>query len=528
MIDLQWTFPYPSRRMPVLAENVVATSQPLATQAGLRMLLAGGNAVDAAIAAAAALAVVEPTSNGLGGDAFALIWNGKGLSGINGSGRSPEAWHPERFQGLREMPHIGWDTVTVPGAVDLWARLWERFGTLPFETLLSPAVHYAREGFPVSPLTAGAWAAAAPTYAHLPEFARVFLPGGRAPAPGQWFRCPEQAASLLAIAGSRGADFYRGHLAERIASASSAAGGALALSDLSRHRSEWVAPLHVDYHGIRLHEMPPNGQGMAALIALGILNHHDVREYPPDSADSLHLQVEAMKLAFGVTHAHVCDPDAMTVDPGELLSPVLLKELAGRIRRNRALDPVPASLPDRGTVYLTAADRAGMMVSFIQSNYAGFGSGIVVPGTGVSLHNRGRGFRLDPGHPNRVGGGKRPYHTIIPGFVTCGGEPLMSLGVMGAHMQPQGHLQMVVRIFDYGQNPQAASDAPRWHVLEDGTLALEEGFSPGVISALEARGHRIISGPPPFGFGGAQIILRLERGYCAASDHRKDGCAVGF
>uniref|UniRef100_UPI0035938A68 gamma-glutamyltransferase family protein n=1 Tax=Desulfococcus sp. TaxID=2025834 RepID=UPI0035938A68 len=482
----------------------------------------------AAIAAAATLTVVEPTGSGLGGDAFALIWDGKGLSGINGSGRSPEAWHSDRFKGLREMPPIGWDTVTVPGAVDLWASLWERFGTLPFETVLSPAVHYAREGFAVSPITAAAWDHAAPTYAHLPEFARVFLPGGGAPSPGQWFRCPDQAETLLSIARSRGENFYRGDLAEKIAAASSADGGALALSDLSRHHSEWVTPLHMDYHGIRLHEMPPNGQGMAALIALGILNHHDVREYPPDSADSIHLQVEAMKLAFGVTHAHVCDPSAMAVAPENLLSPAFLKELAGRISRNHARDPAPAPLPDRGTVYLSTADRAGMMVSFIQSNYAGFGSGIVVPGTGISLHNRGRGFRLDPGHPNRVGGGRRPFHTIIPGFVTRDGVPLMSLGVMGAHMQPQGHVQMVVRIFDCGQNPQAASDAPRWHVLEDGTLALEEGIAPDVIAALEARGHRIISGPPPSGFGGAQMILRLDKGYCAASDHRKDGCAVGF
>ncbi len=528
MNPLEWKFPYASRRMPVVAENVIATSQPLAAQAGLRMLLQGGNAVDAAIAAAAALAVVEPTSNGLGGDAFAMVWDGADLNGINGSGRAPAAWTPERFRGLAEMPPMGWNTVTVPGAVDLWAQLWDRFGALPFEALLAPAVHYAREGFAVSPITAAAWAEAAPAYAHLTEFRRVFLPGGRAPAPGQWFQCPEMADTLEAIGRSQGADFYRGAAAERIAACAAADGGALTLSDLSSHRAEWVSPLYMDYHGIRLHEMPPNGQGMAALIALGILAHHDVREYPLDSADSLHLQIEAMKLAFGKAHAHISDPDAMTVSPESLLDRDALKALAGRIRRDRASVPPPAPRPDRGTVYLTTADRAGMMVSFIQSNYAGFGSGIVVPGTGISLHNRGRGFRLTPGHPNQVAGGRRPFHTIIPGFVTRDGAPLMSFGVMGAHMQPQGHVQMVVRIFDYGQNPQAASDAPRWHVLEDGTLALEEGVDPAVAADLEARGHRIIGGPPPFGFGGAQLVLRLERGYCAASDHRKDGCAVGF
>jgi len=528
MNPVKWHFPYPSRRMPVMADNVVATSQPLAAQAGLRMLLAGGNAVDAAIAAAAALAVVEPTSNGLGGDAFALVWDAHRLHGINGSGRSPAAWTPDRFKGLREMPAIGWDTVTVPGAVDLWARLWERFGKLPFEDLLTPAVQYAREGFPVSPLTAAAWAAAAPTYAHLPAFARVFLPGGRAPEPGQWFTCPEMADTLRRIGRTRGKDFYQGALAEKIAACAAADGGALTLSDLSAHQSEWTAPLHVDYHGIRVHEMPPNGQGMAALMALGILGHHDLREYPPDSADSLHLQIEAMKLAFGVVRANVGDPDGMTVAPQCFLEPAFLAELAARIQRRRSLDPSPAPSPDRGTVYLTAADRAGMMVSFIQSNYGGFGSGVVVPGTGISLHNRGRGFCLTPGHPNRVAGGKRPYHTIIPGFVTRNGSPVMSFGVMGAHMQPQGQVQMVVRIFDYGQNPQAASDAPRWHVLEDGTLALEKGIAPTTAADLEARGHRIVGGPPPYGFGGAQLILRLEKGYCAASDHRKDGCAVGF
>ncbi|AQV03085.1 gamma-glutamyltransferase family protein [Desulfococcus multivorans] len=528
MNPMTWHFPYPSRRMPVMAESVVATSQPLAAQAGLCMLLAGGNAVDAAIAAAAALTVVEPTSNGLGGDAFALVWDTHDLHGLNGSGRSPAAWTPDRFNSLREMPAVGWDTVTVPGAVDLWVRLWERFGRLPFENLLVPAVRYAREGFPVSPVTAAAWAAAAPTYAHLPGFVRIFLPGGRPPEPGQWFTCPEMADTLIRIGRSRGKDFYRGTLAEKIAACAAADGGALTLSDLSAHQAEWTTPLHMDYHGIRLHEMPPNGQGMAALMALGILAHHELREYPPDSADSLHLQIEAMKLAFGTAHAHVGDPDGMTVAPRDLLDPAFLGKLAARIQRRRALDSSPAPSPDRGTVYLAAADRTGMMVSFIQSNYAGFGSGIVVPGTGISLHNRGRGFCLTPGHPNRVAGGKRPYHTIIPGFVTRNGAPLMSFGVMGAHMQPQGHVQMIVRIFDYGQNPQTASDAPRWQVLEDGTLALEKGISPGTAADLEARGHRITGGLPPFGFGGAQLILRLEKGYCAASDHRKDGCAVGF
>jgi gamma-glutamyltranspeptidase/glutathione hydrolase len=521
-------YPYQSQRMPVFASNVVATSQPLAAQAGLRMLDKGGNAVDAAIAAAIALTVVEPTSNGIGGDLFALVWDGGALHGLNGSGRSPAGWAPERFSGLNAMPQTGWDSITVPGAVDAWARLSNRFGKLSFDALFEPAIGYAREGFQVGPVTSSRWQEAANSYRGFAEFCQTFLIDGKAPSAGQRFRCPDQAGTLERIAESGGTDFYRGGLAARIAAASASSGGALSLEDLEAHRSQWTEPVSITYRGVTLHEMPPNGQGLAALIALGILERFDLGHDPPDSADSVHLQLEAMKAAFRVAVDHIADPDWMPTPPKRYLSADFLDRQAKGIHPNRAakFEPVPA---DRGgTVYLAAADANGGMVSLIQSNYLGFGSGIVIPGTGISMQNRGRGFVLTEGHPNCVAGAKRPYHTIIPAFVTRQGRPLMSFGVMGGHMQPQGHVQMMVRIFDHRQNPQAACDAPRWMVDQDFNVALEAGFSPTVKKELINRGHRLIDDMPPYQFGGAQVVFRLDDGYCAASDPRKEGQAVGF
>ncbi len=517
------------RRPPVYAENVVATSQPLAAQAGLRMLMAGGNAVDAALAAAIALTVVEPTSNGIGGDAFALVWDGRRLHGINGSGRSPAAWTPERFDGRRKMPDLGWDSVTVPGCVSAWAALSQRFGRLPFSDLFHPAVNYAKNGFIVSPTVAALWAEAPDRYRAFPEFAAAFLPDGRAPRTGERFCCPDQAASLAEIAATAGESFYRGDIARQIIAHSDATGGLLRSEDLAGHRPDWVDPVSVSYRNVRIHELPPNGQGLSALIALGILRHRDISKMPMDSADSVHLQVEAMKIAFSDGLAHIADPACMQVDSDRLLDRARLAHRAKEIRMDRAGAPRPGAFPEKGTVYLAAADSSGMMVSFIQSNFRGFGSGIVIPGTGISLHNRGCGFCLEKGHPNCVGCGKRPYHTIIPAFVTAEGRPKLSFGVMGAHMQPQGHVQMITRIFDYGLDPQAASDAPRWFVDEELRLALEPGLS-DLRPELEKRGHRFIDDPPRFLFGGAQLIYRLADGggYCAASDHRKDGCAVGI
>ena len=528
MIDFAWNFPYPSLRMPVMADNVVATSQPLAAQAGLRMLLKGGNAVDAALAAAIALTVVEPTSNGIGSDAFAIVWDGKRLRGLNASGRSPRAWTPDRFSDHDQMPELGWGAVTVPGAVDAWATLSAEFGRLPFADLFAPAIHYARDGYVVSPITAARWAVTPQRFKDFPEFAAAFLPGGRAPAAGEKFCCPAQADTLTEIALSRGESFYRGQLAGRILAHAKATGGLLREVDLAEHHSDWVDTLAQEYRGVHLHEIPPNGQGLATLIALGVLRHHDLRNYPVDSVDSVHLQIEAMKIALAEAQRHFADAAHMQVDLASFQEESFLEARAKEIRLDRAAFPVSALPVDRGTVYLCTADAGGMMVSLIQSNYMGFGSGIVVPETGISLQNRGHGFSLTPGHPNQVAGGKRPFHTIIPGFVLREGAPLMSFGVMGGHMQAQGHLQMMIRIFDYGQNPQSASDAKRWHICEDFRIALERGFDPAVADELRRRGHQVVPDAPEPLFGGAQLIYKLPVGYCAASDHRKDGQAVGY
>lgn len=526
---LQWNFPYPSQRMPVMAKNIVATSQPLAAQAGIRMLLKGGNAVDAALAAAITLTIVEPVSNGIGGDGFAIIWDGSRLHGINGSGRSPRNWSYERFAGLERMPMYGWDSVTVPGAVSVWVALSERFGRLPFQDLFEPAIDYAGNGFPVAPITARRWRITPELYKAYPDFHRTFLPNGRPPAAGEWFRCKDQADTLSAIAASKGEAFYRGALAERIAACAQAAGGAMTVEDLARHRADWVDLISQDYREVTLHEIPPNGQGIAALIALGILGHFDLASHPVDSVDSVHLQIEAMKLALADIKQHLADPDHMKVGPADLLHPDYLKARARQIDMKIARFPDTGIPADKGTVYLTAADADGMMVSFIQSNYKGFGSGIVVPETGISMQNRGFGFTLQKGHPNQVDGGKRPYQTIIPGFVTKDGFPVMSFGVMGAHMQAQGHFQMMIRVFDYNQNPQTASDAPRWHLMQaDRRVAVEPGFSPELLQGLSDRGHTLTLDEPDALFGGAQLIYRLNEHYVSGSDHRKDGCAIGF
>ena len=530
---MNWDFPYSSQRMPLLARNVVATSQPLAAQAGIEMLKKGGNAVDAALATAITLTVVEPNMNGIGADAFAIIWDGKALHGLNASGRAPKAWNLQRFAGRDAMPTLGWDCVTVPGAVSAWMALSQRFGKLPFMDLFVPAILYADKGFAVSPITAKNWAMQAEKYRQAPDFASAFLPNGRAPQPGEMFRFPEQAYSLSMIGASKGKAFYCGELAKKIVAHSQAQCGAMTLDDLATHQVDWDATISQDYRGVTLHEISPNGQGIAALIMLGILQHIDMSQIALDSADSIHMQLEAMKLAFADLYHYVADAAAMPFSPQTLLAPAYIAARAKRIDPNRASYPSwgsPTDIPKGSeTIYLTTADAGGMMVSYIQSNYMGFGSGVVVPGTGISLQNRGAGFSLDANHPNCVAPRKRPFHTIIPGFITQNGAPLMSFGVMGAAMQAQGHAQMVVRIVDYGQNPQAASDARRWFLGEDQLVYFEEGFDRSVIEQLVARGHRVAANAPAFGCGGAQLIYRQETGvYVAGSDHRKDGQAVGY
>lgn len=518
---------YPTLHRPLYARNVVATSQPLAAQAGLAVLAKGGNAVDAAIAAAITLTVVEPISNGVGSDAFALIWDGERLHGLNASGRAPAAWTPDYFP--QRIPLRGWNSVTVPGAVAAWVDLSDRFGVLPFEELFDSGIRYAREGFHVAPFMAHRWALQIPDLYDQPGFAEAFMPGGRAPQEGELFRLPALARTLAHIAETKGEAFYRGVYAGRLAAHAAAHGGAMTEADLAAHNNDWVEPLALDYRGYTLHELPPNGQGIVALIALGILRHFDLSAYPVDGPDSVHLQIEALKLAFADTYRYVADPDAMAFPPAALLDADYLAQRAQRIRLDVAQDYDHGEPPRGGTVYLAAADEHGMMVSFIQSNYMGFGSGVVVPGTGISLQNRGAGFSNRPDRPNCVAPGKRPFQTIIPGFVTKNGEALMSLGLMGGTMQPQGHVQLLVRMADYDQSPQSAIDAPRFRIEQGLKVNFEGAFPPATIAELARRGHEPVELPPAYhDFGCAQIIRRIDDGYVGCCDMRRDSLAVGF
>ena len=514
--------------MPVFAQNAVATSQPLAAQAGLSMIQRGGNAIDAALATAIALTVVEPTMNGIGSDAFAITWNGESLHGLNSSGCSPRAWTRERFDEFDQMPSFGWDSVTVPGSVAAWVALSERFGALPFEELFQPAIEYAERGFQVGPFTAALWARFAALFESFPGFQSTFVFEGRTPRPGELARLPDHARTLREIAETRGESFYRGDLAARIAAHAADTGGLLDLTDLAALEPEWVDPIAIDFAGHRLHEIPPNGQGLAALVALGVLERTPIAEAAVDSPDSLHLQIEAMKVGIAEAAAHIADPEHLRVDMTKMLSDSYLDSHARNVALDAAREHASALPSSPDTVYLTAADADGRMISYIQSNYFGFGSGIVVPGTGIALQNRAAGFTLERGHVNEVAGGKRPFHTIIPGFVTTGSEPTMSFGVMGGPMQPQGHLQIMVRIFLYGQNPQTAADGPRWQVMQNGTVAVEQGFAPETLEDLRARGHKLVIVTSGESMGGAQLIYRMPGGYCAASDPRKEGQAVGF
>ena len=534
-------FPYASRRLPIIARNgVVATSSPLAAQAGLRMLVNGGSAVDAAIAAAATLTVVEPWNNGIGSDAFALVWDGGKLHGLNASGRAPAAHTPELVRGLghAEMPARGWLPVTVPGAPGAWRDLHERFGRLPFASLFEPAIAYARDGFPLPPETAAGWAASQQNYRNNnvgPQFEGwfdTFAPNGRVAKAGDIWQLPDHARTLGLIAESKAEAFYQGELAREVAAFAAATGGYITREDFAAHTSTWVEPICAGYRGYDVWEIPPNGQGIAALEALSILDGLDLSKHRRDSVESYHLQIEAMKLAFADAYRYVADPDRADVPASGLLDASYVAQRRSLIG-DRAIHPGAGEPPRGGTVYLCAADRDGMMISFIQSNYLGFGSGIVVPGTGISLQNRGRGFSLQEGHPNLIGPGKRPFHTIIPGFLTQAGRPIGPFGVMGAAMQPQGHIQMIVNQVDYGMNPQTSLDAPRWQWLGGLEVSLERETSPGVLEGLLARGHEaVVAANAPLvnaGFGRGQIIRRLENGaYVTGSEPRSDGCAAAF
>jgi gamma-glutamyltranspeptidase/glutathione hydrolase len=538
--SFDWTTGYPSQRAPVFGRNVVATSHPLAAQAGVRMLQAGGNAVDAAIATAAAMTIVEPCSNGLGSDLFCILWDGALLHGLNASGTAPAAWTTAYFRArygadAKAPPKRGWDSVTVPGAVAGWMALSRRFGKLPFGDLLQPAVEAAERGYAVPVVVQQKWAAAAalPEIAAQPGWAQAFMPKGRAPAVAERFAFADAARGLRLIAQTQGEAFYRGEIAAAIAKHSREHGGAMTAADLAGYEPLWVTPLAQDYRGHTLHEIPPNGQGIAAQIALGILSNFDLAGLAPDSAEVQHLQIEAMKLAFADVYRFVSDARTMEVTPAQLLAPAYLASRARLVDPRRAQDFGAGNPVKGGTIYLAVADERGMMVSLIQSNYMGFGSGIVVPGYGVSLQNRGHGFSLDPKSPNCVAPGQRPFHTIIPAFLTKDGRPQMSFGVMGGNMQPQGHLQTLSRMLDFGQQPQAACDAPRWRFNHGLSINVEAAMPAATVQGLRERGHQVESFQDSYqDFGAGQFIWRLGdpavEGYVAASDPRRDGQAAAF
>lgn len=530
--------PYRSTRLPVFARNVVSTSHPLAAQVGLRILQQGGNAVDAAVATAAVMTLVEPVSNGLGSDAFCILWDGEKLHGLNSAGCAPAGWTPDWFRrrhgdGACTPPQRGIDSVTVPGAVGSWVALSTRFGRLPFADLMAPAIEIAERGYLVPPVVQQKWAAAVDVVGRQPGFAQHFLPWGRAPQVGELFRFPAAARALRAIADTKGEAFYRGEIAQAIGRFCAEHGGALTAQDMAQWQPEWVRPIEREYRGHTLHEIPPSGQGIAALMALGILSNFDLASMPVDSAASQHLQIEAMKLAFADVNRYVAEPSAMTLTPAQMLDDDYLAARAKLIDPRRAQDFKAGNPVKGGTIYLSAADERGMMVSFIQSNYNGFGSGCVEPEFGISLHNRGHAFSLDAQSPNVVAPGKRPFHSIIPAFLSKNGQPVMSFGVMGANMQPQGHVQTLVRMLDHAQNPQAACDAPRWRINAGLSINAEASMDPVTLSGLQALGHQVERINDSYqDFGAGQFIWRMGEpavhGYVAASDPRRDGQAAGY
>ncbi|MCD8508565.1 MAG: gamma-glutamyltransferase family protein [Bacillus sp. (in: Bacteria)] len=506
--------PYASQRMVTYGRNgMVATSQPLAAQAGLDILKKGGNAIDAAIATAACLTVVEPTSNGIGSDAFALVWVKGELHGLNASGPAPQSISIEKLKelGLEEMPKFGLTPVTVPGAPAAWAELSKRFGKLPLAEVLAPAVEYAREGFPLSPVLAYYWERAFEGYSKVlkgEEFApwfETFAPDGKAPKVGEMWRSEGHATTLEAIGETNGESFYRGELAEKIHEFSKKHGGYITKEDLAAFEPEWVKPISVNYKGYDVWEIPPNGQGLIALMALNMLKNDEF--HSRDEVDTFHKQIEAMKLAFADGEKYITEEKEMSVTVADMLSDGYAEKRRALIG-DEALPPEAGDPSAGGTVYLATADGEGNMVSFIQSNYMGFGSGIVVPGTGIALQNRGHNFSLDPNHDNALKPGKKTYHTIIPGFLTKGSEAVGPFGVMGGFMQPQGHMQVIMNTIDFGLNPQAALDAPRWQWMKGKEVHLEHSVLNHIALGLSAKGHQIQVAHQTGGFGRGQIIWR--------------------
>jgi len=532
MFDFMNTdYPYSSKRNVVYAKNgMVATSMPLASEAGLEILKKGGNAIDAAIATSACLTVVEPTSNGIGGDAFALVWMNQQLYGLNSSGFSPEKMTLQSLKdrNLTEIPRFGFVPVMVPGIPAAWAELSRRFGKLSLLDCLMPAIRYAREGYPLSPTLAHHWRNAFNVYQkyctseEYSSWFNTFAPKGRAPLEGEVWKSEEHAKTLELIGLTNASAFYHGTLADQIDAYSIKYNGFLRKKDLEDFKPEWVQPIECSYKGFNVWEIPPNGQGIVALEALKIIEHLDVSSMT--EIERVHVQIEAMKLAFKDAQTHVSDSKNMKIDFNELLSETYCKKLSQQIS-DTALDPKDTTPFGSGTVYLATADSEGNMVSYIQSNYMGFGSGLVVPGTGIALQNRGHNFNLDETHPNCLGPRKRSYHTIIPGFLTKGNRPIGPFGVMGGFMQPQGHMQVIMNTIDFHMNPQSALDAPRWQWLEANKVALENGWNQDIIEGLKQKGHEVLVLNDLSSFGRGEIIWKDQETnvYMGGTEKRCDG-----
>ncbi|AKG75363.1 gamma-glutamyltransferase family protein [Salinicoccus halodurans] len=521
-----YKYPYLNRRFSVYAKNgMVATTHPVATEAGIEMLKRGGNAMDAAIATAAALTVVEPTSNGIGGDAFMIAWMDGSLHGMNASGRSPRTLSMEeiRSRGYSEMPKYGWLPVNVPGVPAAWASLIGKFGKLTLKEVLTPAIRAAKDGFAITPTVARYWRTAYKNFSREVENFEEIRPWleifGNVEA-GEIRTLPYHADTLVEIAETEAKSVYEGALADRIVEYSKRTGGLITHEDLKNFEIDYVDPVSVDYKGYDIHEIPPNGQGITALMALGMLKDDEFRHL---DEEAYHYQIEAIKQAFADTTTFVADRDHMTVSGKDLLEPGYLERRRTEIGGSAALRE-HGDLPRGGTVYLATADGEGNMVSYIQSNYMGFGSGVVIPETGLALHNRGHSFSMDENNPNYVGGGKRSFHTIIPGFITKGGKPVGPFGVMGGFMQPQGHLQVAMNLIDYGMNPQSALDAPRWQFKSGMEVEVEDRFDHDIARSLARRGHRISVNLEPNSFGRGQIIIRGKDGVLiGGSESRTDG-----
>ncbi len=524
-------YPYKSQRNCVYAKKgMVATSQPLAAQAGLEILKKGGNAIDAAIATAACLTVVEPTSNGVGSDSFALVWFNEKLHGLNGSGYSPSSISIDRLKqlGHKEIPKYGMIPITVPGTPKTWAKLSERFGKLPLIDALTPAIKYAREGFPVSPTTAYYWDKANKHYKNVftdkmyQSWFDTFTLNGRAPKAGDIFKSEGHAKTLELIGKTNAESFYSGELSNEIVSYIDKYNGFLQQSDLEDFDVEWVDPISVNYKGYDVWEIPPNGQGITALMAMNILKNDSFKE--KETVETYHYQIEAMKLAFSDSKCYVTDSKHMRVTSSGLLNDNYAKERRKLIKED-ALTPKPGTPPKGGTVYLATADGEGNMVSYIQSNYMGFGSGIVIPNTGIAMQNRGHNFSFNENHDNKLEPRKRPFHTIIPGFLTKDNAAIGPFGVMGGFMQPQGHLQVIMNTIDFKFNPQASLDAPRWQWMKDKKVIVEPSVSKEIIHGLKKKGHDIVVEPELGNFGRGQIIWRnpITKVLVGGTEFRTDG-----